>query len=83
MALEKTGYKPAIQGTTKVNVQVDADGYLAPAGVSGTGTKRLSINKVAAENSLEDNTEVLKFFLDLANGNQDSLSNQMNVSWGV
>lgn len=83
MAMEKTGYTPAIQGTTRVNVGVDDNGYIAPAGTTVAGTKSFSINKVSADNSLEDNTEVLNFFLTLANGVQDSLSNQMTVRWGV
>lgn len=83
MALEKTGYTAANQGTTKVNVAVDENGFIAPSGITAAGNKRLSINKVSAENSLQDNTDVLNFFLDLANGRQDSLSNQMQVTWGV
>lgn len=83
MALEKTGYTAAVQGTTKVNIGIDANGYIAPAGTQAAGQKRFTINKVNAENSLTDNTEVLNFFLTLANGTQDSLSNTMQVSWGV
>lgn len=83
MALDKTGYTGANQGTTKVNVGTDADGYIAAAGETPAGNKKISITKVAAENSLQDNTEVLAFFLDLANGAQDSLSNTMTVTWGV
>lgn len=83
MALEKTGYTDAVQGTTRVNVAVDSDGYLVPPTEQGTANKKISITKVAAENSLVDNTDVLNFFLDLANGTQDSLSNTMQVTWGV
>lgn len=81
MALEKTGYTGAIRGTTKVNVAVDENGYLAPAGTLSVGTKKIQINTVAAENSLIDNTEVLNFFIGLANGSADSLSNTMSVTW--
>lgn len=81
MALEKTGYIPAIQGTTKVNVAVDEEGYIAPPGTVAAKQKRLSITKVSAENSLQDNTDVLNFFLNLANGRGDSLTNQMQVTW--
>lgn len=83
MAVEKTGYTPAMQGTTKVNIAIDDSGYIAPAGTTPAGQKSFSINKVNADNSLEDNTEVLNFFLTLANGVQDSLSNQMTVRWEV
>ena len=83
MALAKDGYTSAIQGTTKVNVAIDSDGYLAPSTTTAAGTKKLSITKVAAENGLEDNTEVLNFFLTLANGVADSLTNTMNVTWEV
>lgn len=83
MALEKTGYKSAVRGTTKVNVPVDANGNIAAAGTTPAGTKKFQINKVNAENSLTDNTEVLNFFLTLANGGQDSLSNTMQVTWNA
>lgn len=81
MGLAKTGYKDAIRGTTKVNVGIDADGYLIPPGGQAVANKKFQINKVSADNSLTDNTEVLNFFLSLANGVQDSLSNSMNVNW--
>lgn len=83
MALLKDGYTGATQGTTKVNVALDANGFIAPAGTTAAGNKRISINKVNAENSLQDNTDVFNFFLDLANGTSDSLSNQMQVTWEV
>lgn len=83
MALEKTGYTAAIQGTTKVNVAIDENGYLAPEGTLAAGKKRFQINKVSAENSLVDNTDVLNFFIGLANGTADSLSNTMSVTWEV
>lgn len=83
MALEKTGYSAAVQGTTKVNVATDSNGYIATSGSTATGVKGFSLNKVAAENSLVDNTEVLDFFITLANGSSDSLSNTMQVKWGV
>lgn len=81
MALAKTGYVGAIQGTTKVKAAADENGYLAPAGTQSYGTKTITITKVSAENSLADNTEVLNFFLTLANGRQDSLTNTMAVTW--
>ena len=83
MALEKTGYTAATQGTTRVNIAVDANGHIAPSGVPATGVKSFQVNKVSAENSLTDNTEVLEFLLSLAPGQQDSLSNTMQVKWGV
>lgn len=83
MAMNKEGYKAAIQGTTRVNVAVDENGYIAAPGTTATSTKSFQINKVSAENSLIDNTDVLNFFLTLANGTSDSLSNTMTVKWGV
>lgn len=83
MGLAKNGYRDAIQATTKVNIAVDSDGYLAPAGVVSAKFKRFSINKVAADNGLDDNSEVLEFFLRLANGRQFSDTNIMQVSWEV
>lgn len=83
MAMEKTGYTDAIQGTTRVNVALDEDGYLAPEGTTATGKRAFQISKVNADNSLADNTEVLNFFLQLANGRADSLTNTMSVKWEV
>lgn len=81
MSLAKTGYLNVVQGTTKVQVALDEDGYLAPVGTVAAGKKTISINKVNADNSLVDNTEVLNFFLTLANGRADSLTNTMAVTW--
>lgn len=81
MALAKQGYVGAIQGTTKVKVAADENGYLAPVGTTAAGTKTITISKVSAENNLADNTDVFNFFLTLANGRQDSLSNTMSVTW--
>lgn len=81
MALAKNGYNDANQGTTKVNIAVDEDGYIAPVGTDMAKAKRFTINKVSADNGLVDNTEVLQFFLDIANGRQYSDTNVMTVSW--
>ena len=83
MALAKTGYKGAYQGTTKVRVSLDENGYLAPTGTTAAGAKTISITKANAENSLQDNTDVLNFFLQLANGRADSLTNTMTVTWNT
>ncbi len=83
MAMEKEGYSAAIQGTTRVKVAVDENGYLAPTGTTATGTKNFQISKVNADNSLIENQEVLDFFLTLANGRSDSLTNVMDVKWSV
>lgn len=83
MAMEKAGYTDAIQGTTRVNVALDENGYLAPEGVTAAGNRSFQISKVNADNTLEDNTDVLNFFLQLANGRGDSLSNTMSVKWEV
>ena len=83
MALIKTGYRDAIQGTTRVNVALDENGYLAPEGTTAMGKKGFQISKVNADNTLAENTEVLNFFLQLANGRADSLTNTMSVKWEV
>ena len=41
MAMEKTGYTAAIQGTTKVNIALDEDGYIAPIGTPAVSQKRI------------------------------------------
>lgn len=83
MALAKEGYTPALRGTTKVNIPIDESGYIVPEGGNAASTKTFTITAVSAENSLTDNTDVLSFFLQLANGQQDSLSNTMSVKWEV
>lgn len=83
MALAKEGYTSAIRGTTKANIAIDENGYIAPEGTTPAGQKRFTLNKVNADNSLTDNTDVLNFFLNLAQGKQDSLSNQMSVTWNA
>lgn len=83
MAMEKTGYTAAIQGTTRVYAALDEDGYLAPEGTTAAGKRAVQISKVNADNSLQDNTDVLNFFLTLANGRADSLTNTMSVKWEV
>lgn len=82
MAMEKTGYTDAIQGTTRVQVALDENGYLAPEGTTAAAKRGFQI-KVNADNSLQDNTDVLNFFLQLANGRADSLTNTMQVKWEV
>lgn len=81
MGLAKIGYKNAIQGTTKVNVAIDENGYIAPEGTQAAGVRKFNITKVSAENSLEDNTAVLNFFLGLVGGRQDQNTNTMAVTW--
>lgn len=83
MALDKTGYAGANQGTTSVKIPVDENGYIAAAGTTPAGKKNFSINKVNAENSLQDNQDVLDFFITLAQGSSDSLTNTMKVEWKV
>lgn len=83
MALEKTGYTAAIQGTTKVSVAVDDNGYIAPSGTTPAGKKTFTLKQVSADNSLADNTEVLNFFIGLVDGVSDSTTNVMSVSWNV
>ena len=81
MALDKLGYKGANQGTTRVNVAIDENGYIAQSGTVAASTKRVSINKVSAENSRIDNEDVLNFFIGLVGGRYDRNTNQMQVTW--
>lgn len=83
MGLAKTGYSDANQATTKVNIAMDENGYIAPEGTLAAKVKRFTLNRVSAENGLVENTEVLEFFLGLANGRQYSDTNVMQVSWEV
>ena len=83
----KQGYKDQYSSTTKVKCDVDRDGNIItdPTTQTAVGTKRVTINGANIANSLSDNTEVIQAFLDLvgASGVQDSLSNTVNVTWGV
>lgn len=83
MALAKSGYRGAYQGTTKVNVAIDSNGYIAPAGTTAMGYKKVSITKANAENSLQDNTDVFNFFLGLVGGRHDANTNTMSVTWNT
>lgn len=83
MALEKTGYASAVQGTTKTKIAIDENGYIVPAGTTPAGTKTFTLSKVNSENSLSDNLDVLNFFMDLVNGSYDEQSNTMEVKWEV
>lgn len=83
MALSKTGYSGAIQGTTKVNVAITEDGRIAGPNDTAAGNKKFTVKTANAENSLSDNTEVLNFFIGLANGRSDSTTNVMQVTWEV
>lgn len=81
MALAKEGYKGANQGTTKINVATNEDGQIAAPGEVATGVRTVSFNRVAAENSLTDNVDVIGFFMGLIGGRYDTRSNKMTVSW--
>lgn len=83
MGYAKEGYRDANVGTTSVKIAIDEHGQIAPGGTTPAGTKRFQINRVAAENTLEDNEAVLDFFLDLVGAQYSSDSNQMTVRWEV
>lgn len=80
MALDKLGYKGANQGTTKIPVAINANGYIAQSGDTAAGTKMISINKVSADNSKMDNNAVADFFIGMLGGRFDS-NNTMSVTW--
>ena len=80
MALEKLGYKGANQGTTKIPVALNADGYIATSSQTAAGVKNISINKVSAENSKMDNNAVATFFIGMIGGRFDT-NNTMSVTW--
>lgn len=83
MALEKTGYTPATLGTTKVKIGIDENGYIASGQSVAVGTKTFQINRANADNTLEDNQDVLNFFIGLVDGRGDSDTNTMSVIWEV
>lgn len=83
MALQKTGYADANQGQTNVKIAIDENGYIATETAVAVSAKNFNIKQVNSENGLEDNTEVLNFFLQLAGGRADSLTNTMSVKWEV
>lgn len=83
MALQKTGYTPAIQGKTRANVAINEDGYIATEGDTIAGNKYFTIKQANAENSLVDNQDVINFFIGLVSGSTDSTTNTMTVTWEV
>ena len=83
MALAKSGYRGAYQGTAKVKIALDANGQIAPEGTTAAGMGTVSISKVSAENGRVDNTDVFNFFLGLVGGRQDSDTSTMTVSWNT
>lgn len=80
MALAKLGYKGANQGTTKIPVALNENGYIATSGQTAAGQKMISINKVSAENSKMDNNAVATFFISMIGGRFDP-NNTMSVTW--
>lgn len=85
MGLAKEGYANANIGTTAVKIAVDENGYIvADSGTTVAGTKTFQFNRVAAENNLQDNTDVLEFVFGLIGNVQYSeTSNTMQVKWEV
>ena len=83
MAMLKAGYKDAFRGTTKAKVGYNADGNIAQEGEVITKTKYFSVTTVNSGNDLDNNTELINLFIELAGGKADSLSNQMTVNWKV
>lgn len=82
MAIAKTGYNTLNVATTSVKVNVDSNGYIAQAGDTVAGTKRINIKGVSIDNDLSSNTAVLDAFVTyFAGGSQDSLSNTMTAKW--
>ena len=83
MALAKEGYTSTIRGTTKVNVPIDSEGLIVTDTSLSVANLKFQVSAVNAENSLNDNTDVLNFFIGLANGLSDSNTNTMQVTWEV
>lgn len=81
MALDKLGYKGANQGTTKIDVAINENGYIATSAQTAAGVKSIRINKVSAENSKMDNNAVAAFFIGMIGGRFDTNTNTMSVTW--
>lgn len=83
MALAKAGYRDAQQLTTKVNVNLNADGYIATEGDTIAGTKKVSITRANAGNGLTDNNKLFTFFIGLIGGSYVANTNTASVTWSV
>lgn len=83
MGMAKAGYREAYRGTTKAKVGYNADGNIAQQGEAVAKTKYISVNTVNTQNDLQNNTDILNLFIQLAGGTADSLTNQMTVNWKV
>lgn len=83
MGLKREGYSDAIQGRTRVAVDIDAAGNIATPGTEVAGTFNFTITQANPENSLAQNTQLLEFFMSLVNGAQNSNTNIATVTWEV
>lgn len=83
MALAKSGYRGAYQGTAKVKIALDSNGQIATEGTAAAGAGTISLSKMNAENGRVDNTEVFNFFLGLVGGRQSSDTSTMSVTWNT
>lgn len=83
MATKKSGYIDAQRGVTKSLVGINQDGNIAQDGDTVVKSKYFSINAANADNNLAQNTKLINFFINLAGGSADSLSNKMIVTWEV
>lgn len=83
MALSRTGYSDANQGTTRASVPIDENGYIADSGTTAAGTKYFSINHINPDNSAAENNQVLNFFVGLINSEVYSSTNRLQVTWTI
>lgn len=83
MGLPKTGYAEAKTGRSSEKLELNSDGMIAQDGEMVAGVANFSLTGLNASNSFQTNHNIIDFFVNLATGSTDSLSNKFSVSWEV
>ncbi len=84
MGLAKEGYKAAIHGTTTFKTPVDEQGNIindeedVPAGM-----KTIRFTRANAENSANDNYELINALVSMTGATTEALTNTFDVKWTV
>ena len=77
-------FTPINTMSVKMNVPMNADGFIAQSGETAAATKAITIQGISATASLSGANAVFQAFLgDIAGGSFDSLTAKRTMSGGV
>ena len=77
-------FTPAVTASVKMNVDMNADGFIAQSVDTVTGTKAISIGGISAGTNLAGANAVFTAFLgNIAGGSFDSLTAKKTITQGV